>query len=135
VASAAEARRVVAERFKAGLVTSTEVLDAQQALLLAEFDRTRALANARLAEARLDRALGNRWKMPAVTVRELTRRFGAFLAVDRVSFDVEDGEIFGFLGSNGAGKSTTIRMLCGLLRPSSGSATVAASTSGETRRA
>jgi len=62
--------------------------------------------------------------MPAVTVRELTRRFGAFLAVDRVSFDVGDGEIFGFLGSNGAGKSTTIRMLCGLLKPSSGSATV-----------
>jgi ABC-2 type transport system ATP-binding protein len=62
--------------------------------------------------------------MPAVTVRELTRRFGAFLAVDHVSFDVEDGEIFGFLGSNGAGKSTTIRMLCGLLKPSSGSATV-----------
>jgi len=58
VASAAEARRVVAERFKAGLVTTTEVLDAQQALLLAEFDRTRALANARLAEARLDRSLG-----------------------------------------------------------------------------
>jgi outer membrane protein TolC len=58
VASAAEARRVVAERFKAGLVTNTEVLDAQQALLLAEFDRTRALANARLAEARLDRSLG-----------------------------------------------------------------------------
>jgi ABC-2 type transport system ATP-binding protein len=63
--------------------------------------------------------------MPAVTVRELTRRFGAFLAVDRVSFDVEDGEIFGFLGSNGAGKSTTIRMLCGLLAPTSGSALVA----------
>jgi ABC-2 type transport system ATP-binding protein len=62
--------------------------------------------------------------MPAVTVRELTRRFGAFLAVDRVSFDVEEGEIFGFLGSNGAGKSTTIRMLCGLLKPSSGSAIV-----------
>ena len=62
--------------------------------------------------------------MPAVTVRELTRRFGAFVAVDRVSFDVEDGEIFGFLGSNGAGKSTTIRMLCGLLTPSSGTATV-----------
>jgi ABC-2 type transport system ATP-binding protein len=62
--------------------------------------------------------------MPAVTVRDLTRRFGAFLAVDHVSFEVEDGEIFGFLGSNGAGKSTTIRMLCGLLKPSSGSATV-----------
>jgi ABC-2 type transport system ATP-binding protein len=62
--------------------------------------------------------------MPAVTVRDLTRRFGAFLAVDRVSFDVEQGEIFGFLGSNGAGKSTTIRMLCGLLKPTSGSASV-----------
>jgi outer membrane protein TolC len=58
VASAAEARRVVAERFKAGLVSSTEVLDAQQALLAAQFDRTRALAAARLAEARLDRAVG-----------------------------------------------------------------------------
>src|SRR5512137_3017464 len=60
----------------------------------------------------------------AVTVRDLTRRFGAFLAVDRVSFDVEPGEIFGFLGSNGAGKSTTIRMLCGLLKPTSGTALV-----------
>jgi len=58
VASAAEARRVVAERFKAGLVTSTDVLDAQQELVAARFDRTRALAAARLAEARLDRALG-----------------------------------------------------------------------------
>jgi ABC-2 type transport system ATP-binding protein len=62
--------------------------------------------------------------MPAIEVKELTRRFGAFTAVDRVSFEVEEGEIFGFLGANGAGKSTTIRMLCGLLRPSSGSATV-----------
>ena len=62
--------------------------------------------------------------MHAVTVRELTRRFGAFLAVDHVSFDVEPGEIFGFLGSNGAGKSTTIRMLCGLLKPTSGTAIV-----------
>ena len=58
VAAAAEARRVVAERFKAGLVTNTEVLDAQQALLAAQFDRTRALAAVRLAEARLDRTLG-----------------------------------------------------------------------------
>lgn len=61
---------------------------------------------------------------PAVTVRDLTRRFGRFVAVDGVSFDVAQGEIFGFLGSNGAGKSTTIRMLCGLLTPSSGSAVV-----------
>jgi ABC-2 type transport system ATP-binding protein len=50
--------------------------------------------------------------------------FGAFTAVDRVTFDVAEGEIFGFLGANGAGKSTTIRMLCGLLRPTSGSALV-----------
>ncbi len=60
----------------------------------------------------------------AISVVELSRRFGAFVAVDRLSFDVKPGEIFGFLGSNGAGKSTTIRMLCGLLLPTSGSATV-----------
>jgi ABC-2 type transport system ATP-binding protein len=60
----------------------------------------------------------------AIEVRDLTRRFGRFVAVDHVSFDVRQGEIFGFLGSNGAGKSTTIRMLCGLLRPSGGSARV-----------
>jgi len=62
--------------------------------------------------------------MNAIEVRQLTRRFGAFVAVNDLSFDVRQGEIFGFLGSNGAGKSTTIRMLCGLLRPSSGSARV-----------
>jgi ABC-2 type transport system ATP-binding protein len=60
----------------------------------------------------------------AIEVRDLTRRFGDFTAVDSVSFDVRRGEIFGFLGSNGAGKSTTIRMLCGLLKPTSGTATV-----------
>jgi ABC-2 type transport system ATP-binding protein len=59
-----------------------------------------------------------------IEVRHLTRRFGQFVAVDDVSFAVARGEIFGFLGSNGAGKSTTIRMLCGLLEPTSGSATV-----------
>jgi ABC-2 type transport system ATP-binding protein len=62
--------------------------------------------------------------MNAIEVRHLTRRFGSFTAVNDVSFDVRQGEIFGFLGSNGAGKSTTIRMLCGLLRPSSGTARV-----------
>jgi ABC-2 type transport system ATP-binding protein len=62
--------------------------------------------------------------MNAIEVRGLTRRFGAFVAVDDVTFDVREGEIFGFLGSNGAGKSTTIRMLCGLLRPTGGAATV-----------
>ncbi len=62
--------------------------------------------------------------MAAIEVRDLTRTFGAFKAVDRLSFDVQPGEVFGFLGANGAGKSTTIRMLCGLLRPTSGLAMV-----------
>ena len=62
--------------------------------------------------------------MNAIEVRGLTRRFGAFVAVSDLTFDVRQGEIFGFLGSNGAGKSTTIRMLCGLLRPTAGTARV-----------
>ena len=62
---------------------------------------------------------------PQVSLRELTKRFGDFTAVNRVTLDVGRGEIFGFLGPNGAGKSTTIRMLCGILPPSSGSGTVA----------
>jgi ABC-2 type transport system ATP-binding protein len=62
---------------------------------------------------------------PAIRASGLTRRFGDFTAVDRVSFEVEEGEIFGYLGANGAGKSTTIRMLCGLLAPTSGEAIVA----------
>jgi ABC-2 type transport system ATP-binding protein len=61
----------------------------------------------------------------AVSVRDLERRFGSFVAVDRVSFDVARGEIFGFLGPNGSGKSTTIRMLTGILAPSGGTGTVA----------
>jgi len=60
----------------------------------------------------------------AVKLDGLTKRFGAFTAVDRVSMSVEEGEIFGFLGANGAGKSTTIRMLCGLLAPTEGSGQV-----------
>ncbi len=61
----------------------------------------------------------------AIVARNLTRRFGAFTAVDAVTFEAERGEIFGYLGANGAGKSTTIRMLTGLLTPTSGTATVA----------
>jgi ABC-2 type transport system ATP-binding protein len=62
--------------------------------------------------------------MNAIAVTDLTKRFGEFVAVDRLTFEVAPGEVFGFLGSNGAGKSTTIRMLCGLLKPTSGTATV-----------
>jgi ABC-2 type transport system ATP-binding protein len=62
--------------------------------------------------------------MNAISVEGLTRKFGTFVAVDHLTFDVRAGEIFGFLGANGAGKSTTIRMLCGLLEPTDGSATV-----------
>ncbi len=62
---------------------------------------------------------------PTIEARALTRRFGDFTAVDRVSFEVERGEIFGYLGANGAGKSTTIRMLNGLLAPTGGTARVA----------
>ena len=61
----------------------------------------------------------------AVTLRGLEKRFGSFVAVDRISLEVARGEIFGLLGPNGAGKSTTIRMLTGLLTPSGGSGTVA----------
>lgn len=62
---------------------------------------------------------------PAVSIRNLSKRFGSFVAVDRLQLEVKPGEIFGFLGPNGAGKSTTIRILCGLLAPSEGSAQVA----------
>jgi ABC-2 type transport system ATP-binding protein len=61
----------------------------------------------------------------AIDARVLTRRFGNFTAVDAITFQVERGEVFGFLGANGAGKTTAMRMLIGLLRPTSGSATVA----------
>jgi ABC-2 type transport system ATP-binding protein len=61
----------------------------------------------------------------SIEVKELSKHFGSFRSVDRVSFEVKKGEIYGFLGANGAGKSTTIRMLCGLLAPTSGAATVA----------
>lgn len=61
----------------------------------------------------------------AIDVHELTRRFGDFTAVDAITFDVKEGEVFGFLGANGAGKTTAIKMLIGLLAPTSGRASVA----------
>lgn len=62
---------------------------------------------------------------PIITASGLTKRFGDFTAVDAISFEVERGEIFGFLGANGAGKTTAMRMLCGLSIPTAGTATVA----------
>ncbi len=62
---------------------------------------------------------------PVISVRQLVKRFGAFTAVDNISFDVSAGEIFGFLGANGAGKTTAMKMLIGISTPTSGSATIA----------
>src|ERR1700743_1566347 len=64
---------------------------------------------------------GNGW---GVEIHDMVKTFGSFVAVDHVSLEVKRGEIFGFLGPNGAGKSTAIRILCGLLPPTSGEATV-----------
>jgi ABC-2 type transport system ATP-binding protein len=61
----------------------------------------------------------------SITVNNLEKRFGEFIAVDKITFSVKKGEIFGFLGANGSGKSTTIRMLCGIITPSSGAGFVA----------
>ncbi|MDJ1494063.1 ABC transporter ATP-binding protein [Cytophagaceae bacterium DM2B3-1] len=63
--------------------------------------------------------------MKAVITNKLTKKFGDFIATNAITFEVEEGEIFGFLGANGAGKTTAMRMLCGLLTPSSGEAQVA----------
>lgn len=61
----------------------------------------------------------------SIKVKGLTKKFGSFTAVDNISFEVKEGEIFGFLGANGAGKTTAMRILCGLSRPTSGDGTVA----------
>jgi len=62
---------------------------------------------------------------PVITTDKLTKRFGHFTAASELTFEVDKGEIFGFLGANGAGKTTAMRMLCGLLSPTSGKATIA----------
>jgi ABC-2 type transport system ATP-binding protein len=62
--------------------------------------------------------------MNSIEVKNLTKKFGEFISVNNISFNVKKGEVFGFLGANGAGKSTTIRMLCGILKPTSGDAIV-----------
>jgi ABC-2 type transport system ATP-binding protein len=63
--------------------------------------------------------------MHPIVTKELTKKFGAFIATNAITFEVKEGEVFGFLGANGAGKTTAMRMLCGLLKPSSGEAKVA----------
>ena len=76
----------------------------------------------------MDRATSARYKSESdivISVKDLTKCFGSFTAVDHISFEVKKGEIFGFLGANGAGKTTAIRMLCGLSKPSTGEAWVA----------
>ena len=85
--------------------------------------RLRAVTEAPRSEApdlQLDRKRSTPGEGPAVSVKNLVRRFGAFTAVDTVSFEVRHGEIYGLLGPNGAGKTTTFRMLCGLLAVSGG---------------
>ena len=62
--------------------------------------------------------------MNSIEVHNLTKKFEKFTSVNNISFEVGEGEVFGFLGSNGAGKSTTIKMLCGILSPTSGDANV-----------
>ena len=61
----------------------------------------------------------------SISVSQLEKKFGKFVAVNKITFSVKKGEIFGFLGSNGSGKSTTIRMLCGIITPTSGTGMVA----------
>lgn len=63
--------------------------------------------------------------MKVIETKDLTKMFGSFTAVDKITFEVGKGEIFGFLGANGAGKTTAMRMLCGLIHPTSGSGKVA----------
>ena len=64
---------------------------------------------------------------PAISISNLTKRYGEFVALDSLSLEVERGQILGFIGPNGAGKTTTIRILVGLLKATSGSATIAGS--------
>jgi ABC-2 type transport system ATP-binding protein len=85
----------------------------------------RQVARERAQPLQMARAPRSSEGQPAVRVNNLVKRFGSFIAVDRVSFEVQRGEIFGLLGPNGAGKTTTFRMLCGLLSPSGGQLHVA----------
>ncbi len=103
------------ERLK--LNTETETLEQTFVQLLPESDRQRHKTFVIPVRDSTD-------QQPIIVARDLTRQFGDFTAVDRVSFEIQRGEIFGFLGSNGCGKTTTMKMLTGLLPASSGRAEV-----------
>ena len=93
-------------------------------VFIARLSGERAPATSAAAKSRPAAALSST-STSAVEVEGLTRRFGSFVAVDRLSFAIQPGEVFGFLGPNGSGKSTTIRMLTGILPPSGGTGRVA----------
>ena len=118
-------REMVADGMTVVVATSTPE-EAERCDDVVLLDQGRMLPGKRItAPPRLEHPDAHLGAEHAVSVQDLTRRFGDFTAVDRVTFDVAAGEVFGFLGPNGAGKTTTIRMLTGLLAPTSGTGLVA----------
>ena len=85
---------------------------------------TRNLVSPPIFPHRIDQPLRTGEKPPVLAFDGLVKRYGRTIAVDNLSLKLQRGEVFGFLGPNGAGKTSTIRMLCGLTRPSAGSGTV-----------
>jgi ABC-2 type transport system ATP-binding protein len=125
-------RTGVAPPFRAGDLTNLQAMEPSPATPQFEDTYLAALRATRtgqpvapMATAFLGRTAGGNGAATVIETENLTRRFGAFTAVDRISFSVTRGEIFGLLGPNGAGKSTTFKMLCGLLPPTNGRALVA----------
>ena len=118
-------RDMVKEGMTVVLTTSTPE-EAERCDDVALLDQGRLLPGKRvMMPAPLEHPAAHHDDVPFVSVKDLTRTFGDFTAVDHVSFGVAKGEIFGFLGPNGAGKTTTMKMLTGLLAPSSGTGVVA----------
>ena len=117
--AAMDAGRILASGAPSSLLAETGATSLEDAFIALLPGREKAHTE-RVAIARRETAAGP----PAITARGLTRRFGSFTAVDNVSFEIERGEIFGFLGSNGCGKSTTMKVLTGLLPASEGEATL-----------
>lgn len=110
-------------RFEDAFVLQLRERESQQHRKNQEHQESKESAVAALPTTPKNASVKNREDI--IIVSDLTRRFGTFIAVDAISFSVQRGEIFGLLGANGAGKSTTFRMLCGLLLPSAGKLSVA----------